>query len=73
VEGIENLSWQLCQQCAVANLGADIYSFAGRTTPSDTDAGTFAEVNCSKCGPTLVDHAGRCVAIDCDLRHGERA
>jgi hypothetical protein len=30
----------------------------------------YARVICEGCGPTVVDHTGKCVAADCLRRHG---
>lgn len=62
-----------CRQCSIGIFQADSRDLAGLTDVIDTAAGLFASVICEGCGPTYVDHAGRCVMPDCLERHGEEA
>lgn len=54
-----------CQQCSVAHFGKDYENFKGISKPEDTAKGLFADALCEGCGPTQVDHEGKCVVPDC--------
>jgi hypothetical protein len=59
-----------CLQCSRDVLGVtDQNDMSGLSTPDDTAKGLYAGVLCEGCGPTFVDHEGRCVA-DCYEQHG---
>lgn len=60
-----------CQQCSVTIFGEDTRDLAGLTSAEDVACGLYSTVICEGCGPTYVDHNGRCVAPDC-LEHGHR-
>lgn len=54
---------EFCQQCADA-LGLE-NDFLGCC-----ERGMCVSVICEGCGPTVVDHAGNCIAADCIVAHG---
>lgn len=43
----------------------------GLSTEEDTRNGKYVEVLCEGCGPTFVDHEGRCVSPECIKKHGQ--
>lgn len=61
---------EFCKQCAAIMFPPDVgqNDFAGLCTPEDTAAGLSAAVLCEGCGPTCVDHTGRCIG-GCWERH----
>lgn len=59
-----------CKQCSEAEFGEDFGDLAGLSTPEDTAKGLYAVVLCEGCGPTQVDHEGKCVCNDCMEKHG---
>ncbi len=62
-----------CKQCSIANFGKDFGDLAQLSTREDTAKGMFAVVLCEGCGPTSVDHEGRCVKPNCLESHGNIA
>lgn len=52
-----------CKECHAYMFGNDMgeNDMAGITTPEDTANGLYANVLCEGCGPTQVDHEGRCI------------
>lgn len=58
-----------CQQCSISNFGKDFGDFAGMSTEDDTKDETYTLVLCEGCGPTCVDHNGKCVCHDCLEKH----
>ena len=63
-----------CLQCSGELFPGGIKNdFIGISTPEDTEKGLYAVVLCEGCGPTQVDHAGKCVAADCAEKHGVAA
>jgi hypothetical protein len=59
-----------CMQCSVAIFTEDNGDLAGLSTEDNTKNDMFAVVLCEGCGPTSVDHEGRCVAHNCLEFHG---
>jgi hypothetical protein len=68
----ENLTMaDFCQQCATDTFGEDTRDLAGLITEQEvTEQKLYAVVLCEGCGPTLVDHNGKCVCDDCLEKHG---
>lgn len=58
-----------CKQCSITNFGEDFNDLAGLSTEADTQRGLYAVVLCEGCGPTQVDHTGRCIVSDCAEKH----
>ena len=58
---------EFCKQCAEFMFPPDVGQddFVGLSSEEDTKNGMFAVVLCEGCGPTVVDHTGKCVADDC--------
>ena len=52
-----------CQQCLIDMYGEDLGDMAGLCEP-----GYVVTALCETCGPTRVDHDGKCVT-NCDLQH----
>jgi hypothetical protein len=61
-----------CQQCTMTTFGPETRDLAGLSTPEDTVKGLYAVVLCEGCGPTLVDHEGKCMCEDCLEGHGKQ-
>jgi hypothetical protein len=61
-----------CLQCSVSLFRYDARELAGLITAQDVRDGLTHPVICEGCGPTFVDHKGKCVSDDCP-DHGERA
>lgn len=63
---------EFCKQCAAIMFPPDVgqEDFKGLSTEEDTKNGLFAVVLCEGCGPTQVDHTGKCIAPDCLEKHG---
>lgn len=59
-----------CMQCSKAIFDEDYGDLKGLSTIENTVQGFFAVVICEGCGPTSVDHEGRCVAANCLEFHG---
>jgi hypothetical protein len=59
---------EFCVQCS-SNLGFEP-DFVGLITEEEVLKGLGAVVLCEGCGPTIVDHKGRCIANDCLEKHG---
>lgn len=60
-----------CLQCSGELFDNEIKNdFIGISTEADTKNGLFAVVLCEGCGPTQVDHNGKCMAPDCAEKHG---
>ena len=57
-----------CVQCA-EEMGFEP-DFDGLLSEEERNEGKGAVVICEGCGPTIVDHNGRCIAIDCLHKHG---
>lgn len=62
-----------CKQCSEEVLGEDFGDLAGITQPHDTERGLYVEVLCEGCGPTEVDHTGKCVSSHCMKEHGNES
>lgn len=58
-----------CKQCSIEIFGDDFRDLAGCSKLEDTARGMFAPVICEGCGPTYVDHEGKCVCRDCLEKH----
>lgn len=43
----------------------------GLITKAQFDGGLRANIDCTGCGDTYVDHLGNCVNPDCDKTHGD--
>lgn len=54
-----------CKQCSIDMFGEDFGDLAGITTEEDTANSRFVFVICEGCGPTDVDHTGKCVSGTC--------
>jgi hypothetical protein len=54
-----------CKQCSIDMFGEDFGDLAGITTEEDTANNRFVLVICEGCGPTDVDHTGKCVSGNC--------
>jgi hypothetical protein len=61
-----------CKQCSIDMFGDDWYDLAGLSDEEQTASGLFAGVLCEGCGPTQVDHLGKCVNPDCLKQHGKQ-
>ena len=59
-----------CQQCSIDTFGEDSRDLAGLIAEAEVRRGFCALVLCEGCGPTQVDHEGRCVSDDCLCGHG---
>lgn len=59
-----------CKQCSIDIFGEDFGDMKNCSTPEDTAKSLFALVLCEDCGPTQVDHEGKCIAEDCYKKHG---
>ena len=59
-----------CMQCGLNIFGHECKDLAGLSTQEDTDKGLYPVVICEGCGPTQVDHTGKCISIDCIYKHG---
>ena len=58
-----------CKQCTIENFGEhQECDLAGLQTAELTEAGWWTPALCEGCGPTMVDHEGRCLT-DCALHH----
>lgn len=60
----------LCQQCSIAIHGEDRRQLAGLTR-RPMPGGTRMPARCAGCGPTIVDMRGKCVATNCEKKHGQ--
>ena len=61
-----------CKQCSIEMFGEDFGDLAGLTNKEEhTDKDLFMQVLCEGCGPTMVDHTGRCVTNWCLKEHNE--
>ena len=58
-----------CKQCSIEIFGEDYGDLKGLSTDKDTKEGKYPVVLCEECGPTHVDHEGRCVSPDCMVKH----
>ena len=56
-----------CTQCSIDIFGKDYGDAAGQC-----GEGFIASFLCEGCGPTWVDHTGKCVASDCPEHAGKR-
>ena len=54
-----------CKQCSIDMFGEDFGDLAGITTEEDTQNDRAVLVMCEGCGPTYVDHTGKCVSGTC--------
>lgn len=54
-----------CRQCGLDLFRHDFREFADLIDPEDVREGRCCPVICEGCGPTLVDHKGRCVSEEC--------
>lgn len=59
-----------CSQCSIDTFGEDFRDLANLSSPEATAAHKYPVVICEGCGPTQVDHEGRCVVPDCLKKHG---
>lgn len=59
-----------CMQCAIATFGEDNGDLAGLIAAHRVALGFVATAMCEGCGPTFVDHTGRCVNKHCTYKHG---
>ena len=59
-----------CQQCSIDIFGKDTEDMKGLSTEEDTKKELFWPVLCEDCGPTHVDHLGRCISPYCSKQHG---
>lgn len=59
-----------CKQCSEDIFGEDFGELAGLIKEEQVTQGFYAVAICEGCGYTLVDHTGKCVAIDCIKKHG---
>ena len=63
-----------CMQCAFEMWGLGIPNdLIGLSTEEDTKNGLYAVVLCESCGPTQVDHTGKCIAPYCYMKHGAQS
>jgi hypothetical protein len=58
---------EFCRQCA-QELDFEP-NFVGLVSEDDVMEGFGALVLCEGCGPTIVDHTGRCISPDCLRQH----
>lgn len=62
-----------CKQCSEQIFGvSDLQDLAGLSTEKDTSEGMYAVAICEGCGPTMVDHTGKCVDDNCLEKHGTK-
>lgn len=54
-----------CKQCSLELFNEDCEDLRGLITEEEVRDGKGALVICEGCGPTLVDHEGKCIAGDC--------
>lgn len=62
-----------CRQCTVELFGpevADKNDMIGLVTEDQTKLGLAANVLCEGCGPTQVDHTGKCLGGCMVKKHG---
>lgn len=61
-----------CLQCSESLFGPDTCDFVGLLKKEQVEQGLGVNVLCEGCGPAWVDHEGRCMAINCLEKHGEK-
>lgn len=59
-----------CLQCSQM-MGFESPDLDGISTEEDTKNGLYAMVLCEGCGPTQVDHTGRCIS-NCLEKHNDQ-
>lgn len=59
-----------CAQCSVDIFGEDFGDLAGLGDGTALKPGEGWLALCEGCGPTCVDPEGRCIAPNCDKKHG---
>lgn len=52
-----------CKQCSIELFNEDFRDFDGLISEEQVLDGQGALVVCEGCGPTLVDHEGKCIAL----------
>jgi len=60
---------EFCRQCSEEYFGKDMGDLADLSKPEDTEQKLYPGVICEGCGPTQVDHTGKCIASDCLEKH----
>lgn len=61
-----------CKQCSINLFGEDFKELAGLGKPgTKLNAGEGFPALCEGCGPTIVDHDGKCLSWDCLKHHGK--
>lgn len=57
-----------CKQCSEEIFDKDYGDFKGIITEKQSKEGYAMPVLCEGCGPTYVDHEGKCIGIYC-IKH----
>ncbi len=58
-----------CKQCSADMFPGGSNDFEGMITEEKVKDGYYMPVLCEGCGPTGVDHEGRCINVDCLKKH----
>lgn len=62
-----------CKQCSIEVFGADYGDYKGLQTEGQTKDGYRMSALCEDCGPTFVDHTGKCCGPCAKPAHDEEA
>ena len=62
-----------CKQCSIDTFGKDYGDMKNISTIADTRKRLYAATLCEDCGPTQVDHTGKCIAKYCSKKHGQNS
>lgn len=61
---------EFCRQCSLSVLGEDFGDLSGLLSEEESRSGLCVAVLCEGCGPTCVDHEGRCLGGCLTEEHG---